>query len=779
MEGRSALREFGILALATLVGTLVLAGSWILPDAGTAVSPDLEDPTFVMWTLGWDLRQLARDPGNLFEANVSWPARGMLARTETMLGCVPSFALSRGLGAGPVAAYNLTLLVSFWLSALAMAWLVRRGTGDLAASALVGLAYALAPLHLSEIGRLQLQQGMWFPLVLLAWEALRERPGPRAAAVLGLALAGTFLSCIYFFLQLLVGAPLYGVLSLRGEARPGRVLAWAAVAGLLAGVVLLPVLLPYYRMLHRWPQDRVLTFNAYHAAEPRDFLSVPPENRAWGPWLAGFSSMRAQRATALFPGVLLLLGAGVAAARRCPRTGALLAVAALAAVLALGPAFSPFGLPSPYRLLHEHMPGFSAHRVPARFGFLMIFALAAAAGPGVAFLRARGGRPALVALLALALADAFTPMPRAAVPPLPEIYRDLAGQAPGVVLEVPMFPDLQPSPSLEGLRHFYSGHHGQTLVNGYPLVTPPVTHEVADLVAAGPTAQAVQGMQLLGVRYLVVHAEQFPPARRGEWEGLAADGFRLLARRGGDSLWQVPAGALRAGGMESARWSLQVPPAWPAGVTLTAGLGVQGGAVHAYRPDPGMEPLRVRWEGPGVQEQTVRTLLPTWVFPGERQLRQIRLRAPRVPGVYQLSVAGAGWSASAPVEVREEALTFGLPWRVAVAWADLPAQVEPGASLRLEGMMRNLGTEALQAGSLTALPQETWLYVRWVGEAGPGALERRPLRLDLLPGQEAPWLATTRAPGTPGPWRLEIVFASGGGPGPDAPWLGRVLEVRP
>ena len=780
-------RDLAVLALATLVAVLLLVGPWALQDPGGSLSPDLDDPTFVLWTLEWDLHQLPRDPLGLFQANMSWPARDPLARTETMLGALPVHALFRGLGAGPVAAGNLDLVAAFWLSALAMAWLVRSWTGHLGAAFLAGVAYAVAPLHLAEVGRLQLAQGYGFPLLFLAWDALRGRPGVRTALGLALAVATLFVSCIYFFLQALVAAPLYGLLTLFRSPRRGRILAALAGALVLAGLLLAPLLVPYARMQRQWPADRPLSFNAHYSADPANFLAVPPGNALWGKLLAPFASRRVPAEAALFPGLVLLLGAGLALGYRVPGTGPLLALAGLAALLALGPDFRPGGLPSLYGLLHEHLPGFAAHRVPARFGFLVDFALAGAAGLGLAaFLRALPARRARLAfglLAALLALEGTCPMPRVPVPAPSAVYEALAREAPGVLLELPMFPDPDPSPSLEGLRLLASTRHWHVLVNGYPFVTPPVTHEIADATRFGPSHPAFgRLLQALGVRHLVLHTGQMGPAERASWSRLPS-GFRLLTRDGTDELWSVPDRPLPTAGPEAARWSLLLPPALPAGARVTLGLEIRGGAVLAAREVPGCSPVEVSWQGPAAgpsRVEVVRPLLPTWVFPGDQHLRSLQVQVPGEPGDYRVRVRGAEWSWEGPVRVEAGALRYGLPEVLGVEGPRVPESVRPGEELRLEGRVENRGPAPLQAGTLAGLAGETWLYLRWVGPEGRvGGLERRPLRADLFPGQALPWVVRTRAPLQAGTWRVEVAFEGAEGPPGEGAWRGRSVRVGP
>src|SRR4029079_8318651 len=130
-----------------------------------------------------------------------------------------------------------------------------------------------------------------------------------------------------------------------------------------------------------------------------------------------------------FPGLTVLVLAGVAAARaRGPHGRLLLLVAAVFLFLSLGPALVWRGrpvMPLPYGFLHEHVPLLRAGRHPVTFVLATVLALGVLAGLGLAALRA----PVPVRALAvgLALVETLGPSPkRSDRGPLPEAYGWLA-----------------------------------------------------------------------------------------------------------------------------------------------------------------------------------------------------------------------------------------------------------------------------------------------------------------------------------------------------------------
>ncbi len=109
---------------------------------------------------------------------------------------VPGALLARV--AGPVAAYNSIVLLTFPLSAVT-AFLLGRYLGLApAGAAIAALAFAFSPFHLAQAAyHPHIAQTQWIPLVLLAlWRCL-DAASPAAVALLAVSIAGVTLSNYY------------------------------------------------------------------------------------------------------------------------------------------------------------------------------------------------------------------------------------------------------------------------------------------------------------------------------------------------------------------------------------------------------------------------------------------------------------------------------------------------------------------------------------------------------------------------------------------------------
>src|SRR6202008_3176007 len=121
MWGRAALAALGSAAALAVLLHDQLRNLYLVPDLG--------DPLFSVWRIGWVAHQIVTDPVHLFDGNIFYPER----LTLTLWGPVilPALTIAPLLAAGvhPVVAYNLLFLFGFWLSGDATYLLVERLTG--------------------------------------------------------------------------------------------------------------------------------------------------------------------------------------------------------------------------------------------------------------------------------------------------------------------------------------------------------------------------------------------------------------------------------------------------------------------------------------------------------------------------------------------------------------------------------------------------------------------------------------------------------------------------
>ena len=153
--------------------------------------PDLGDPLFSMWRVGWVNHQLFTDPRHLFDANIFYPERLTLTLSDPIVLPALMAAPLLAIGIHPVVVYNLLLLSAFWFSGIAVYLLVERLTASPRAAFIAGLIYASCGYRFHHYSHLELQITQWMPLGLLALHLLISRdsgsgvrdPGSEAVVV--------------------------------------------------------------------------------------------------------------------------------------------------------------------------------------------------------------------------------------------------------------------------------------------------------------------------------------------------------------------------------------------------------------------------------------------------------------------------------------------------------------------------------------------------------------------------------------------------------------------
>ena len=149
--------------------------------------PDLGDPLFSMWRMGWVFHQLGGDPRPLFDANIFHPEPLTFTYSDSMLLPAAIGAPLLAIGLSPAVAYNLLFLSGFLLSGIATYVLIEGLLGSPPAAFVGALLYAFYPYRFEHYSHLELQMTYWMPLALLAlhrlWQTWHMRYADRARVV--------------------------------------------------------------------------------------------------------------------------------------------------------------------------------------------------------------------------------------------------------------------------------------------------------------------------------------------------------------------------------------------------------------------------------------------------------------------------------------------------------------------------------------------------------------------------------------------------------------------
>ncbi len=582
--GRRAILR--LVGLAVAYALLTILFTWPIATSLGNQIPAYGDPVDSAWRLGWGQHQLLTDPRHLFDANVFYPYARTYLFDELLLGIALITLPLRLFTDNPVAIYNLAMLSSFVLSALAMYALARRLRCPPVAAFAAGLVYAFAPLHMAHLTHLGLLSGQYFPLAILLLDRIFDpdldtssRARWRDAVGLAIVLALQALSAQYyaFYLLFVVGGFVGLRLVQEGVRRrfpPPAVWARLLTAGALATIVVAPFFFGYRTVQGDYTVERSIAQNAYYSANLASFFTADGQNWLWGMLSAPLREFgRYTFERNMFPGLiaLILAAVGTIVGRRRPLAQYFFLLGLGAAILSLGPNLyvtadnkSILFTRMPYGFLYFHLPGFDSMRVPARFGILFGLSVAGLAAIGLTWIlgKATVWRPtrpcaagrARAAALAVTLIGGigveslnrpYEPVPLATREQAPPVYRWLATQPDAVVMELPfVIPDHPDQTGMLGdLYQFYALYHGRPVVNGSANVLPKGYKALYYEFRDGPTTRALSILQGLGVTHLVVHYDELSgevAARTRE----TLEGGTTQARGeiafGGDAVYRIP-----------------------------------------------------------------------------------------------------------------------------------------------------------------------------------------------------------------------------------------------
>ena len=520
--------------LLPLLAYLLIAVAMTYPlvrHFGTHLPGDGGDAWQNVWDYWW-LRQALAEGRSPYHTDLLYAPTGVPLYLHTLNLFNGLVTLPVQLAFGLTAAYNTVVFLSLTLAAYFAYLLVGFVSGSRAAGFVGGVVYAFGSYHLIHLlGHANLIASGWLPAYLLCLIVTPTVGGARRWRLVG---AGTLALVLLSFCdwQYVLFAAVFTALWVAWTTVARRSVVpvlTAGATGLLALVLLLPVLLPTVRELRDTAATRPAVPGAeLFSADLVSFVVPSPLQARWG----AAAERIGGRAVAVPVERAIFLGFGPLALAACGlwfgrRRAAFWAVAAIAfAALALGPTLQIAGQsyanpPLPYRLL-QHLPVANVFRVPARFALLVTLCLAVLTGLGLVglarrfpALTTRRARLVALPLLTLALLAEHFPAPYPLVPvEEPAFYRQLASSAErGAVLELPFA--LTRSTSL-----FNQTVHGKPIVGGYlsrplayPLLKLPPFREAsdetlaADIVALPREGVGEWALHQAGVRWIVVLRE--------------------------------------------------------------------------------------------------------------------------------------------------------------------------------------------------------------------------------------------------------------------------------
>jgi hypothetical protein len=564
---------FGVvLALVAAIGVVLVMYRPTVESLTSTLPWNLGDSSLNTWILGWESHALINEPQNFFDGNIYYPYGRAITYSEMILPAVPLFGLVFAISDNAVLAHNAVILGLALFSLIATYFLARRLVGPDAAI-VAALGFTFSGYVFMHMGHTQLLAVGFFPLALLALFRTLETLRVKEGAYLGIATALLATACLYYGSIWLLSLSIVVLVDLIRRRRPERAW-WAAVgtAALVAGVLLAPFAYVYAKFEQEIGFSRVADESA--GLKLLDMVTPAPGSLLY----PGLSESMAGRLPGgavehgfflgftilvLAVGGLVLVLAGHGSGNGA-RTGApagselparevryLCVVGIVSVVIGIGPALS--GIPMPFALLQESVPGFDGIRAVSRLAVPALLTLTVLAALFLHWLlrhRSRAVQITLVVVTSLVVLVemAVTPI-RAEVDTRPEtiaIREALLLASAGAVVELPMREVADAGFAfVEGPRMLASVGDWRYRFNGSSSALPPGYLDDILVMNDFPNPEARQRIVERGLRYVVLHGAEVGSDHAYSFEHIA-EVLRLLPaeaswERHGDS-WLVDLG---------------------------------------------------------------------------------------------------------------------------------------------------------------------------------------------------------------------------------------------
>lgn len=289
-----------VLSLLAYTALTAIIGRDVLLNARTTIANDAGDPLLTTSILHWNATHVPYTDA-WYQFPIFHPSADVMTFSEHLLGLSVIASPIHWLTGDPVLTYNVTMLLTFVLSAAAMYALVLRLTGHAGAAFVAGIAYGFAPFRISQLPHVQMLAVFHAPVALLGLHAYLDTGRRRWLALYGTAwaLQGAANAYMMLFFSVLVGLWLLWFVVARARWRD---LAAIGLTTIVAALPLLPILLRYVDVhaQHGFVRDieEIKLFSADIAA----VLCAPERLTLWG-WIRVGCRPEGE----LFPGVAVML----------------------------------------------------------------------------------------------------------------------------------------------------------------------------------------------------------------------------------------------------------------------------------------------------------------------------------------------------------------------------------------------------------------------------------------------------------------------------------------
>ncbi len=514
----------------------------------TSVIGGMGDNIYFVWLIRWYQKVFLEGQGHpFFNPWMNYPQGWNLSTTETALASalpgVPFSALF-----GPIAGYNMAMLITFVLAGFFMYLWIRDLTKSNSAALLAGMIYAFSPYHIAHfvVGHLNLCGILWFPLFF--WGLYRllkvgQKFEWKFVLLTGLSLGLIGFTSMYYLYMTFIFTLIFMLAYLFfTRFRPVKnKFFWINL--IITVVISLPfiyfALRPFINLSSAGTlASRSLEYASMYSASPTDFFLPATDHFLWG----GFFSKGFDRSlwleSSLYIGFTALIFAitAIILRKKSPHRELMLTslvVVAASFILGLGinlhwnnqsvvwqipsflqPLFNKtetlIYLPAAW--LFNHLPFFDKMRTIMRFGFFVLLFVPVLAGLGFHQFqqKIKPKRQLIVTLLVflLVLIEIYPgsyskslsqPQPR-------QVDLWLASQPDdGAVAQMPF------AENSDQAQVYYTLIHHKPILGGDFNANKPIQFlEIQSILERFPDEQSVELLRDLDITYIIVDAGAYP-----------------------------------------------------------------------------------------------------------------------------------------------------------------------------------------------------------------------------------------------------------------------------
>lgn len=497
------------------------------------------DELEMSWIHNWVIHSLLTSPLTLFEGNFYYPYHGTFAFQEslilTSIFALPIQLLMHG---APIVAVNVTYISSLTLLGFSVFLLTYYITKNYIASLLSGIIVVFSPAVFDQGGTLQIIAVEWIPLSILSFLHFIKTAKSKYL-ILSLLF---FLFQMYnsfmpgYFIIISLGIIFLYNLLLNKKKVLKLITKKNILLVIISGLVILPVVLPYYQVSKTFHYSRDIRDTIHFALQPEDLLFSSQYSRLHTylntlPFnLQSQNNEFKQGYIGLVFSILCLFSLWYFFKHFNKKNiilNSLVIIAFTALILSFGPVLhlgrhtihKPFPIILPYTFFYYVFPGFNGFRTPLRFEMLFIICMAVVSAIVLhmslkqAYLKIK--IMIYILLFAGILAEFNPPMhflPISQMKDFPKVYTWLdTTMKDTAIIEMPIYNwNTFPYASIEQWRDYYSTANFRKTVNGYSGFSPPPWQVlVTNLIEYFPDQKTITTLKNMHITFIIVHKKEY------------------------------------------------------------------------------------------------------------------------------------------------------------------------------------------------------------------------------------------------------------------------------